>query len=115
MTPQRLCSTTADSSGLGRRPPSLFCGTQVLDVGCGTSDDAHTLASLIGATGCVVGIDARQRSMWRKNGRETALIAARTVRANGPTAIAYEQTVAISMAGMATSGETPLRALLCER
>jgi ubiquinone/menaquinone biosynthesis C-methylase UbiE len=38
----------------------LSPGTRVLDVGCGTGDDARALASLIGKTGRVVGIDASQ-------------------------------------------------------
>lgn len=36
----------------------LFPGARVLEVGCGTGDDARVLAALVGETGRVVGIDA---------------------------------------------------------
>ena len=40
---------------LGLRP-----GDRVLDVGCGTGDDARALASLVAPGGCVVGIDSQR-------------------------------------------------------
>ena len=33
-------------------------GNRVLDVGCGTGDDAREIAALVGPTGTVVGLDA---------------------------------------------------------
>ena len=33
-------------------------GNRVLDVGCGTGDDARKIAALVGPTGTVVGLDA---------------------------------------------------------
>jgi ubiquinone/menaquinone biosynthesis C-methylase UbiE len=33
-------------------------GDRVLDVGCGTGDDARALAKMVGKTGCVVGVDS---------------------------------------------------------
>ena len=36
----------------------IYEGAELLDVGCGTGDDARSLACLVGATGRVVGIDA---------------------------------------------------------
>lgn len=41
--------------GLNLRP-----GDRVLDVGCGTGDDARALAEIVGPTGEVVGLDASQ-------------------------------------------------------
>jgi ubiquinone/menaquinone biosynthesis C-methylase UbiE len=48
---QRLKSVTAERLG-------LVPGARVLDVGCGTGDDARTLASVVGPGGHVAGIDA---------------------------------------------------------
>ena len=39
----------------------LKAGDHVLDVGCGTGDDARALAAQVGATGRVVGIDTSER------------------------------------------------------
>lgn len=39
---------------------SLSPGDRVLDVGCGTGDDARALASLVGPDGQVIGIDASE-------------------------------------------------------
>lgn len=54
---------------LGLRP-----GDHVLDVGCGTGDDARALAAVVGAGGRAVGIDVDPRMVaeaWRRSAAES--------------------------------------------
>src|SRR6266478_5040724 len=47
---------------------SLRAGTHVLDIGCGTGDDAREIAALVGSVGRVVGIDQSEMMVPRRSG-----------------------------------------------
>lgn len=49
----------------------LFPGAQMLEVGCGTGDDARSLAALVGPDGRVVGIDASETMLGVAQERKT--------------------------------------------
>jgi ubiquinone/menaquinone biosynthesis C-methylase UbiE len=51
---------------------SLYSGARVLDVGCGTGDDARMLASLVGPDGHVMGIDASKTMIGAARERSKA-------------------------------------------
>ncbi len=54
---------------LSFRSLSLRPGASVLDVGCGTGDDARELAKLVGSRGRVVGIDSSESLIAEARGR----------------------------------------------
>ncbi len=51
---------------------NLFPGARVLDIGCGTGDDARMLASLVGPDGHVIGIDASETMIGAARERSKA-------------------------------------------
>lgn len=48
-------------------------GDRVLDVGCGTGDDARALAKMVGKTGCVVGVDSSKTMVLEARRRARGL------------------------------------------
>ena len=54
----------------------LRLGAHVLDIGCGTGDDAREIAGLVGATGRVVGIDPSEVMVAEAKRRAPASVAA---------------------------------------